>query len=64
MRDYCDTMLSYGHTLNYEVQLSKEGCGTLVATHATKTLEEAERLTERYNKMNALKANVCVKVSP
>lgn len=64
MRDYCDTMLSYGHTLDYEVQLSKEECGTLVATHAAHTLDEAERLASRYNKMNALKANVCVKVSP
>jgi len=64
MRDYCNTMLSQGHTLDYEVQLSKQGCGTLVATHSTHTLDEAERLASRYNKMNALKANVCVKVSP
>ena len=64
MRDYCDTMLSYGHTLNYETLIKKAECGTLVATHSTHTLEEAERLASRYNKMNALKANVCVKVSP
>jgi len=64
MRDYCDTMLSYGHTLNYEAFIQKAECGTLVATHATHTLEEAERLASRYNKMNGLKANVCIKVSP
>ena len=64
MRDYCDTMMSYGHTLNYEARINKAECGTLVATHATHTLEEAERLASRYNKMNGLKANVCIKVSP
>lgn len=62
MRDYCDTMLSYGHTLNYETLINKEECGTLVATHSTHTLEEAERLASRYNKMSGLKANVNIKV--
>ena len=64
MRDYCDTMLSYGYSLNYEAHISKAECGTLVATHATHTLEEAERLASRYNKMNGLKANVNIKVGP
>ena len=64
MRDYCDTMLSYGHTLNYETLINKAECGTLVATHATHTLEEAERLASRYNKINGLKANINIKVSP
>lgn len=64
MWDYCDTMLSYGYSLNYETLINKAECGTLVATHATKTLEEAERLASRYNKMNGLKANVNIKVSP
>ncbi len=64
MRDYCDTMMSYGHTLNYETFVNKAECGTLVATHSTHTLEEAERHAARYNKINGLKANVNIKVSP
>jgi hypothetical protein len=64
MRDYCNTMLSQGHTLDYEAHINKAECGTLVATHATHTLEEAERLASRYNKIKGLKANVCVKVCP
>ena len=63
-REYCDMVISYGGSLNYEAHINKAKCGTLVATHATKTLEEAERLASRYNKMNGLKANVCIKVSP
>lgn len=63
-REYCDMVLSHGGTLNYEAFIKKAECGTLVATHATHTLEEAERLASRYNKMNGLKANVCIKVSP
>ncbi len=39
MRDYCDTMMSYGHTLNYETLINKAECGTLIATHSTHTLE-------------------------
>ena len=63
-REYCDMVLSHGGSLNYEAFIQKAECGTLVATHATRTLEEAERLASRYNKMNGLKANVCIKVSP
>lgn len=63
-REYCDMVISYGGSLNYEAHINKSECGTLVATHATKTLEEAERLASRYNKMNGLKANVCIKVHP
>lgn len=63
-REYCDMVISYGGSLNYEAHINKAECGTLVATHATKTLEDAERLASRYNKMNGLKANVCIKVSP
>ena len=62
-REYCDMVISYGGSLNYEAHINKAECGTLVATHATKTLEEAERLASRYNKMNGLKANVNIKVS-
>jgi hypothetical protein len=57
-------MMSYGHTLNYETLINKAECGTLIATHSTHTLEEAERHAERYNKMDGLKANVRIKVSP
>lgn len=63
-REYCDMVLSYGGSLNYEARINKAECGTLVATHATRTLEEAERLASRYNKMNGLKSNVCIKVNP
>ena len=63
-REYCDMVLSHGGSLNYEAHINKAKCGTLVATHATRTLEEAERLALRYNKMNGLKANVCIKVNP
>jgi len=56
--------LSYGGSLNYEAFIKKAECGTLVATHATHTLEEAERLASRYNKINGLTANINIKVSP
>lgn len=62
MRDYCDTMTGYGYSLNFDVMINKAECGTLVATHATQTLDEAERLVDRYKKMNGLTANVRVKV--
>ena len=62
-REYCDWVMSNGGSLNYEAFIKKAECGTLVATHATHTLEEAERLASRYNKMNGLKANVNIKVS-
>lgn len=63
-REYCDMVLSYGGSLNYEAFIKKAECGTLVATHATHTLEEAERLASRYNKISGLKANINIKVSP
>ena len=63
-REYCDMVISYGGSLNYEAHINKAECGTLVATHATKTLEEAERLASRYNKINGLTANINIKVSP
>lgn len=63
-REYCDFVISTGGSLNYEAHIKKAECGTLVATHATQTLEEAERLASRYNKMNGLKANINIKVSP
>jgi hypothetical protein len=62
-REYCDMVLSNGGSLNYEAFIKKAECGTLVATHATHTLEEAERLASRYNKMNGLTANINIKVS-
>lgn len=62
-REYCDWVMSNGGSLNYEAFINKAECGTLVATHATHTLEEAERLASRYNKINGLKANVNIKVS-
>ena len=63
-REYCDMVLSNGGSLNYEAFIKKAECGTLVATHATRTLEEAERLASRYNKINGLTANINIKVSP
>ena len=62
MRDYCDTMTNYGYSLNFDVMINKAECGTLVATHAAHTLDEAERLVDRYKSMNGLTANVQVKV--
>ena len=62
-REYCDFVISTGGSLNYEAHINKAECGTLLATHATHTLEEAERLASRYNKMNGLKSNVHIKVS-
>ena len=62
-REYCDMVLSNGGSLNYEAFIKKAECGTLVATHATRTLEEAERLASRYNKINGLMSNVNIKVS-
>ena len=62
-REYCDMVLSNGGSLNYEAFIKKAECGTLVATHATRTLEEAERLASRYNKINGLTSNINIKVS-
>ena len=55
--------MSNGGSLNYEAFIKKAECGTLVATHATHTLEEAERLASRYNKINGLTSNINIKVS-
>jgi len=62
-REYCDWVMSNGGSLNYEAFIKKAECGTLVATHTTHTLEEAERLASRYNKINGLTSNINIKVS-
>lgn len=61
-QEYCETMLSYGYALKFEAQINKAECGTLVATRKTKTLSDAECMVSRYNQINGMKANLCIKV--